>query len=327
MGAVLGDCNSPGGVLGSSDNEFGPGGDVKIVLRVDHALVHDRSGADVSGFKTGDQIVMCSLTKDKKLSAAGWRYTDHQRRFWPQSYRFQVQRDSYMAEVLSRDGKIARCVVQVPRDLGERTMDNAILHVEDAELATAHASRFNEQMAKSMGNILDYRDQGETAPTLKVCAPVACEVLASSAPEALPRGSACTVTAWPHKEVSKFVFDGSEDFLEVPQAYFHWVAYASGGLEFVCDIQGAEDDDGGFHILDPVMLREDRQDVTSFLNSTFREVKKDPSKKLGPDHAPTEDRFDRLHARCGQMCQSFDPMRRGAKGKKGLCGINVTCMS
>merc|ERR1719478_982569 len=87
-------------------------------------------------------------------------------------------------------------------------MDNAQLHIQDAEIATAHAARFNQQMAQTAGNIMDIRDQGEAPPTVKICAPVACEVLSPSAPEVLPRGSACTLTPYPHSEVVKFVFDG-----------------------------------------------------------------------------------------------------------------------
>lgn len=321
MGNFLSDCNNPG-TLG------GDNGDLKIVVRVDHALVHDTSGANVSGFKIGDQLVICNMRKGfKQLDPLSQRYNAAVRPMWPNSYRFQVAREAFFVEVISREGKSTRCVLQVPTDSSQRTMQNAMTHIEDAERATAHAAGFNKQIRSTMGNMMDnYQNQAEEAPTLKVCAPVATEVLASSAPEVLPRGSACTLTPYPHSEVTKFVFDGvNDDFLEVPQAFFHFAAFASGGREFVCDIQGAEDEFGGFHLIDPVVLREETQDVASFLNSTFREVKQDASQRLGPDHAPTEERFDRLHPRCGQLCQSFDPMRRGAKGKKGFCGI--TCMT
>merc|ERR1712070_237357 len=97
-------------------------------------------------------------------------------------------------------------------------------------------------------------------------APVACEVVASSAPDILPRGAACTVTPYQQPEVVKFVFDGADEFSEVPQAFFHFAAFATGGQEFVCDIQGAEDDNG-FHLIDPVVLREDTTNVKQFLTS------------------------------------------------------------
>jgi len=267
---------------------------------------------------------MFSLGKATGMDALSWRYRGEVQRSWPASYRFQAPRAVFVTDVMSRDQRTTRCVVQVPLAPSERTRENAQMHVVDAEIATAHAARFNAHMAQSMGNVMDVRDQGEAPPSVKICAPVACEVISSSAPEILPRGAVCTVTPYPHTQVAKFVFDGADEFLEVPQAFFHYAAFASGGTEFVCDIQGAEDDDGGIHIIDPVVLRADTSTMSDYLQSTLTETKKAPSQKFGPDHAPTEERFERLHPRCGQTCQSFDPMRRGAKGKKGMCGI--TCM-
>lgn len=319
MGNIFTDCTALEPSILTLDD-----GEVKIILCVHLALVHDTLGANVSGFMQGDQIVMTSLRKAKGLEPLSWRYRNDVRAVWPPSYRFQVPRENLMAEVLSRDNRITRCVVQVPQVATERTMDNAQLHLQDAEIATARATGFNEMSQQQKGNMMDFRDQGEAPPTVKVCAPVACEVLSSSAPEILPRGAACTVTPYPHSEVIKFVFDGADEFLEVPQAFFHFAAFASGGTEQVCDIQGMEDDNGGIHLLDPVVLRQDTANVQQFLSTFTAAQKPDPAKKFGPDHAPTDERFDRLHPRCGQMCQSFDPMRRGAKGKKGYCGI--TCM-
>lgn len=319
MGNLLGPCSD------ASASSLGyEVGELKIILRVGHALVHDTEGAYVSGYKVGDQIQITFLRKAKGLDPLGWRYRNDVRGVWPQSYRFQVPRENLFADVTSRDGRTTRCVLQVPQDATQKTHENAQLHVEDAERATAHASRFNAQMLKAMGNVMDLREQGEAPPSVKICAPVACEVLSSSAPEILPRGSACTVTPYPHEEVVKYVFDGADEFMEVPQAFFHYAAFVSGGTEFVCDLQGMEDDSGCVLLIDPVVLREDKANMSAFLNTTLLEKAK-PERKFGPDHAPTEDRFDRLHPRCGQLCQSFDPMRRGAKGKKGFCGI--TCMN
>jgi len=322
MGNVLADC--AGSAVGGTGDD-GLGGETRIILRVDHALIHDRSGANVSGFKVGDQIVMASLNKAKGLDALSWRYRDQVRAQWPQSYRFQVPRISLVADVVSRDQKVTRCVVQVPQVASARTMENARLHVEDAEIAAAHASRFNGYMAEKFGHGMDPRQQGEHPPGVKICAPVACEVLSSSAPDALPRGAACTVTPYPFPEVSKFVFDGADEFLDVPQAFFHFAAFATGGADLVCDIQGWEDEDGGLHLIDPVVLGGNKPVVTQYLSTLAAGDQAPPARPSGPDHAPSEQRFDKLHPRCGEICRTFDPMRHGAKGKKGFCGI--TCMN
>jgi len=322
MGNILSDC----GAAGIINSEDGLGGDTRIILRVDHALIHDTLGANVSGFKVGDQIVVASLNKAKALDALGWRYRDQVRAAWPQSYRFQVPRAHLVADVVSRDHKVTRCVVQVPLVPNERTMENARLHVEDAEIATGHATSFNRYMAdKFGGNMMDQRQQGEAPPSVKVCAPVACEVLSTNAPEVLPRGAACTVTPYPFPEVMKFVFDGADEFLDVPQAYFHFAAFATGGADMVCDIQGWEDDYGGMHLIDPVVLGGNKPAVSQYLSTLAAGEQAAPPRPSGPDHAPSDQRFDRLHPRCGEICRSFDPTRHGAKGKKGYCGI--TCMT
>jgi hypothetical protein len=321
MGGILNidSCTEPS-IIGD-DN-----GETKIVLRIDHAPIHDTLGANVSGFVCGDQIIITSLRKAKGAEALSWRYKDEFRAGWPDNYKFQVPRHYATAEVISRDGKFTICMVQVPLQATQRTMENAQMHIEDAEVAASFASGFNQQMIKMAAGAVG--DAGEGVPCLKVCAPVACEVLSSSAPDILPRGAACTVTPYPQQEVSKFVFSGADDYLEVPQAYFHYAAFASGSEQFVCDLQGYEDEEGAFHLIDPVVLGKSQSakaNVTKLL-STFTEPQKAGfERKDGPLHGPTDDRFDRLHPRCGQLCQSFDPMRRGAKCKKGLCG--VTCMT
>lgn len=67
-------------------------------------------------------------------------------------------------------------------------------------------------------------------PTIKVAAPVACEVIFSGYPSMVPVGAVCTLTPYAEKDVQKFVFDGhSDEFLELPQAFFHYAAFSSGG--------------------------------------------------------------------------------------------------
>merc|ERR1712190_8484 len=76
-------------------------------------------------------------------------------------------------------------------------------------------------------------------------------------PDVVNAGEAVSLVAFPSPVMKKFVFEGGEDFLELPQAFFHYVAWLSGGREFVGDIQGMQDDHDVL-IVDPVVLRPSR---------------------------------------------------------------------
>jgi len=317
---LLGDC----GIDNSSNfNDV----EAKIILRVDDAPIVDTLGALVSRFMCGDQVMITSIQKLPAFECMNWRYRTDLSGAWPQDTRFTCPRHCLLVHVISRDRRETQCVLTLGCQKDDTTTATAQAHMDDAVAATAYAAGFNKQMIQGLGNIVDIGSPGESAPSLKVCAPVTCQVLQSSSPEILPRGMTCTMAPYPHQEVQKFVFLGGEDFLEVPQTYFHYAAFASGGNEFVCDIQGAEDENGEIHILDPVVLRTEKTKVEQYITKQWatqagKTILQQPANC--PVVGPSEERFDALHPRCGQLCQSFDPMRKGAKGKKALCGI--TCL-
>jgi hypothetical protein len=288
-------------------------------------------GAVVSGFMCGDQLQITSMKKSLTFEPMNWRYRPQQvaRPDWPQDQRFMVPRHCFAVTAVGRDKVPKQCVLLVACQEGDCTAANAQLHMDDSEAAAAYASRFNKQMITGMGHVLDIADQGEAAPVLKVCAPVTCQVLASSSPDVLARGMVCLLIPYPHAELQKYVFLGQEEFEEVPQTYFHYCAFASAGQEFVCDIQGTEAGNGEIHILDPVVLRTEKTQVQQYITQQWatQAGKTVLQSSPGPRIVPSDEMFDRMHPKCGQLCQSFDPMRKGAKGKKGLCGINVTCMN
>lgn len=131
------------------------------------------------------------------------------------------------------------------------------------------------------------------------------------------------IDALRRKEVQKFVFDGkSEEFREVPQAYFHYAAFSSGGKEYVCDIQGVEDDEGNFLIVDPCILKAGLPTVGDIIDVATNGNIQAAQVASGP----TAERFDALHPKCCQACKAFDPLRRSAQrnGKAGMCGMG-TC--
>merc|ERR1719408_453224 len=100
----------------------------------------------------------------------------------------------------------------------------------------------------------------------------------------IPQGDCCTLSPYGASEVMKFVFDGSETFHELPQAFFHYVAFASTGHLHVVDLQGAVEDEGDFLLLDPAIHRSEKP-----------------------------------HPRCAPMCQVFDPQRKSAHAQRLQC--------
>merc|ERR1712232_195797 len=141
----------------------------------------------------------------------------------------------------------------------ERSLEKTALRVDDAELAAAHAANFMLQRIRNLGPRLSL---GESVPSVKICAPVACEVVASE--DAALLGVSCTLTPYPFTEVRKYVFEGTEPFHDLTQSFFHYAAFASGSDEFVCDLQGNEDRiSGNVYLIDPVVLRVPKGPVLS----------------------------------------------------------------
>merc|ERR1712190_521093 len=90
-------------------------------------------------------------------------------------------------------------------------------------------------------------------------------------PDIVQPGEAVSVVAYPSALVKKFVFEGGEDFLELPQAFFHYVAWLSGGREFVGDIQGVQDDHDVL-IVDPVVLRASKPTIGNIIGAVAATV-------------------------------------------------------
>merc|ERR1712048_1506125 len=129
-------------------------------------------------------------------------------------------------------------------------------------------------------------------------------------------GEVVTLTPYTSLDVHKFIFDGNEDFLEMPQAFFHYASWFSNGKEMLFDLQGAENDNGDFILIDPCILRAPKLEISDVLHSGASV----PAKEI----APSVERFNVLHKRCGPLCKGFDPDRKGGRGRK-MCGIDVHC--
>lgn len=197
----------------------------------------------------------------------------------------------------------------------ERTQANIELDLKDSQDVASYASRFNKQLCSLFG------DHGGV-PGVRVCAPVGCEVIKSSSPQFASPGECITIIPYPFPDIKKFLFDGSEDFLEVPQAFFHHAAWLSSSHEFICDLQGIEDDDGNVVLIDPCVIRAPKATVGDLLSTLA--PGKSQKENVSPESADVSgsDRFEALHPRCSQLCKAFDPHRRSASCRRH-CGLNI----
>jgi len=344
---------NPGTLSQESLELFQPSDDQELVLRVVYAPIENSSGAHLTGFKVDAEahLMVSHLTYISGLDTLGWRYREKNRQQWPMSYRFQAPKKSWHVKVVDSLGLEQVCILQIASSPDERLLENAMLDVDDSKVAATYAHRFNLQQMQAISGaagpqapqapdaaagpealvsvavqaISDLVIDDGSAPRVKVAAPVACEVLASGYPSMVPVGTYLTLTPYAEKDVQKFIFDGiSDEFSELPQAYFHYAAFSSGGKEYVCDIQGVEDDNGCFLLVDPCVLRSNLptvRDLVGVVANTHSEVQS--------ISGPTVDRFDTLHPKCSQACKTFDPQRRSAlrNGKVGMCGMGTCGMN
>jgi hypothetical protein len=151
---------------------------------------------------------------------------------WPEGYRFNAARRFWRAKIISQDStggfEEHTCMLTIAESPQDRTRANVELDLKDAKDAASYASRFNKSLQKSFG-------ESQGVPGVQVCGPVGCEVIKSSNSQFASPGDVITITPYPFEDVKKFLFDGSEDFLEVPQAFFHHAAWLSNSNEMVCD--------------------------------------------------------------------------------------------
>lgn len=210
-------------------------------------------------------------------------------------------------------------MVVVSNNPADRTHENIEMDLKDSADVASYATRFNQTLKSTFG------ESGGSILGVMVCGAVGCEVIKSSSSQFASPGEAITIIPYPFEKVSKFLFDGSEDFLEVPQAFFHHAAWLSNSHEFICDLQGMEDDDNNVILVDPCIIRAPKPTVGNLLSTLATSVaqKENVPQQEKVTGDISSDRFDALHPRCSQLCKVFDPHRRSAV--KRHCGLNISC--
>jgi len=339
MGQVLQLCNN----LPQVDHHDFPAAEPRkrgphLVLHILNTDVEASSGAVLCPFKPGEDVAVESLER-----VAGWEslYRRYERcakeraasasmpgqaaggvrRFqWPESPSCIYPRRCYKAKLMSSDqkGGVSQsvCMLQVAADPQHRSMEHMTACVQESKELATHASGFNYHLSRTAGAESGRGGAAiqESLPEVKVAVPAGAYVLGGQSPELAVAGEHVLLFPYSASEVRKYVFDGSEEFLELPQAFFHHIAWASGGSDLVCDLQGTEQDNGGLLFVDPCMYHPEAPGIGDLLSSVV----------TGPRGQGTPEKFEILHPRCGQLCKVFDPSRRGPQARRH-CGLGISC--
>lgn len=198
--------------------------------------------------------------------------------------------------------------------------DNVDLDIADAADTASYAHNFNNYQQQRLKTLGDAQPSGEAFPKVLVAAPIGCQVIKSNYPAMIPVGSFCTLAPYSATEVFKYIFDGTEDFFEILQVFFHHAAFSASGKQLICDVQGVDTSKGDLLLVDPCVLRESMPSLSTVVGTVTQQAQSQPSAT-----ADCARRFDRLHPRCSQICHEFDPQRKSAKRNLGCCGVNATC--
>mmetsp|Transcript_60474 Transcript_60474/g.128188 ORF Transcript_60474/g.128188 Transcript_60474/m.128188 type:complete len:384 (-) Transcript_60474:75-1226(-) len=240
--------------------------------------------------------------------------------------RFTTPHNFYRARVCVSDNNNGFeeywCLLSVSSNPAGRTLEPVEAAIKDSVTTANYAQQYNSFIRKIRAEHLG-ADPDDDSMGVRVCIPVAAVVLAGRS-DVAEQGEVLSLSLYPFKSVEKFVFDGAEPFIEIPQAFFHFVHHTSEGREVVADIQGIEDEDGDFYLVDPVVLRRTQPSVGALLGAVLAD--KDVS-SLEVGRGDEKLRFDTWHPRCGQLCHIFDPARKSANCRRAcglpMCGVGM----
>mmetsp|Transcript_94078 Transcript_94078/g.248565 ORF Transcript_94078/g.248565 Transcript_94078/m.248565 type:complete len:396 (-) Transcript_94078:152-1339(-) len=301
-----------------------------LTLRIGYAPGVDSSGAMLGPFGIGDDVAVSHLEACEGYEPMTWRQgsaaasSSSRCPLQPEDgQRFNRPHDFYRARVRVSNGKGGFeeywCLLSTAADPNNRTIENVKVAVDDAVITASYAHRFNEHTARLQAEHEGGGQGGAPVIGLRVCVPVGCHVMGSTAPKVGGSGQALSLALFPFKQVQKFVFNGSEDFTELPQAFFHYCHHISAGGEVIMDIQGIEDEDGDVYIVDPAIIRPAAPSVGHLIGSIVTGAVS--SSREGEDRL----RFNTWHPRCSQLCKAFDPTRKSAHCRRSWGCATPTC--
>lgn len=293
---------------------------LQVALKVAFAFPQDELASAKFPFKTGQELALSCIEKVKAWSPLTLRQdraahrnaqTSKSSSLWPTASESRFARPwrawSVKIWAPTGDGDVEEFwgLLQVPLAKEHRDIEKVKEVIKEVQCVADYAHKFNQHIARAAGEELD------SAPAIRVAVPVGCFVLDSINPHIADAGDALMLTLFDAASVTKFVFEGAEDFQELPQAFFHYVAWSSGGQEMVADLQGVQDEQD-FLLVDPVLIRPQELSLSSILSA---------ARGGGVNSTSlTSRRLDEWHPRCGQLCRAFDPQRRGGTTRRA-CGV------
>ncbi|CAJ1398803.1 unnamed protein product [Effrenium voratum] len=294
--------------------------DAQLALRLVFAPM-DSPASTSCPMKPGEEVIVTSIKKAPGWEPLTWRQDRVARqeaaargaRLWPGPGESRFGRPSrcWCVQLLAADGRGGvrqmSALLQVACAQEDRDLEKVKDAVKEISSVAKYAHRFNYHVAQAVG------EEPANIPAIRVASSAACFVLDSVNPRVADAGDTAILTFFDAKNVTKFVFEGGEDFEELPQAFFHFVLWSSGGKELLADLQGALKGQD-FVLVDPVLLRGAEMAIADVMALS----------SSGELPNPNQQRFDLWHPRCGQLCRSFDPSRRTSSTRRA-CGLPLNC--
>lgn len=214
-------------------------------------------------------------------------------------------------------------MLQLATNSTYRTREFIDADLNDWKVAASYANRFNTHVSQKTRIHVDAKtDATPSEPSIKISAASGCKVLGSNLPQFIAAGDAVLISPFDPMQVQKFVYSGGEEFYELPQAYFHYTVWSSGGHELVGDIRGTREDDGSYLLIDPCVLRKPPPTVADLLGTVAPSAAALAGSRKDTDCI--EGRFNIVHPKCSQMCRTFDPQRKGGRVRTH-CGVCLNC--
>lgn len=303
---------------------IGDGHDGHVLkLRVLHTPVGQSEGsALVGGFNVSDTVELFDLSSGKEVEVLTWRYSEALRNArpsngsrpamskedvdlppWPAQRCFSMHHRFWKVSLPSKPGCFG--ILQMTSNPTERSLESLEQDTEASATLAAYASKFNTQQASEHAN--------DAPPAIKVVAPLGCQIIDSNFSSMFAVNDAVVLYVLPCvKNVEKFLFNGADKYVDVPQSFFHFVALASGGRELAYDLQGIQDSAGDIFLVDPAILNVRGKKGASEVPMCGQLIG-------GGSEALEWSHFQALHPRCSPLCKVFDPHRAVRLGRGLTC--------
>lgn len=292
-----------------------------LKLQAIYAPVGASEGSTLCGIAVGDVIELMDLAHAKEVECMSWRYSETYRNArpskggraamskeddelppWPNQRCFTVHHRFWRAALPTKPGWFG--ILQMASNPSDRNVESLEEELAASVSIAAYAHKFNKQQSSEA--------RSDPPPAIKVAAPIGCQIGDTGMSSMFSVGDAVVLYLLPCvADVQKMIFNGADPWVDVAQAFFHFVALSSGGRELAYDLQGIYDDSGDICIVDPAILKVSgkKEEATP----TCGPLMGGGSEGLEWGH------FQALHPKCSPLCKAFDPHRAVRLGRSLAC--------